>query len=405
MVFSESQLSYNFDGYNVLDEAFSIMDEAVYLTEEESLLSPIAVPIVENSRIGMPIVNFVDVERISEERGISYNEAVDGIACANNLDELAVAVPDYKLIIDPDIIHEMENVVLTPLPENDIAAVFTETYLDAWFETGDIGYLNEMLDIVYEAYGEINVNPELRAKKEKTKIRYVIGNRTVETTYGQALKDLQSKFKGRYETEVVRDKNGNEKTVRKWVTNDRRDQAAADNFMSVIKKAYSNKFKKHLADTSGDSNITDTSHVSTNKNFAGGDRSKATAEKMNGYDPKGRSKAEDFSEEQKKKKGDWVNYRDQEQEQDQEQGEQGQNNNKQVKDAETWLEKVKRVCYNKPKDFIARQIKKIRDWAHNVQNSTESGIWMKIKKIVAKVITTLEGWLSKSPSQDDSAAE
>lgn len=403
MVFSESQLSYNFGSYNVLDEAFSIMDEAVYLTEEESLLSPIAVPIVENSRIGMPIVNFADVERISEERGISYNEAVYGIACANHLDELAVAVPDYKLIIDPDIIHEMENVVLTPLPENDIAAVFTETYLDAWFETGDIGYLNEMLDIVYEAYGEINVNPELRAKKDKMKIRLTYDGKTTETTYGQALQDLQSKFKGRYETQIVHDKNGKEKTVRKWVTNDRTKQGAADNLMSAIKQAYNNKIKHHLKATSGDSDITDLSHVSTNQSFAGGDRSKATAEKMNGYDPKGRSKAEDFSEDQKKKKGDWVNYRDQEEEEP-EQG-QGQENNKQVKDAETWLEKVKRVCYNKPKDFIARQIKKIRDWAHNVQNSTESGIWMKIKKIVAKVITTLEGWLSKSPAQDDSAAE
>ena len=141
MVFTESQLSYNFGSYNVLDEAFSIMDEAVYLTEEESLLSPIAVPIVENSRIGMPIVNFVDVERISEERGISYNEAVDGIAYANNLDELAVAVPDYKLIIDPNIINEMNNVVLTPLPENDIVGSFTEECLDCWVESGDVNYL------------------------------------------------------------------------------------------------------------------------------------------------------------------------------------------------------------------------------------------------------------------------
>lgn len=396
MVFTESQLSYNFGGYNVLDEAFSIMDEAVYLTEEESLLSPVAVPVVENSRIGMPIVNFADVERISEERGISYNEAVDGIACANNLDELAVAVPDYKLIIDPDIIHEMENVVLTPLPENDIAAVFTETFLDAWFETGDIGYLNEMLDIVYEAAQD----PAYQSRKQ-TKIEYVLDGRRVEKTYEDALNDLKSRFKGKYETVIEKDKNGKDKKVQKWITNNSNEQRQADSLMAIIKGAMHEKFRAENGKKSGFGR----GDSVANPHMAGGQRDAAAAAKMKGYDPDARKKVAEFSEEQEKKKGDWVNYRDQEQEQDQEQGEQGKDQNKQVKDAENWLDKVKRVCYNKPKDFIARQIKKIREWAHNIQNSTESGIWMKIKKIVAKVITTLEGWLSKSPSQAENSAE
>lgn len=395
MVFSESQLSYNFGSYNVLDEAFSIMDEAVYLTEEESLLSPIAVPIVENSRIGMPIVNFVDVERISEERGISYNEAVDGIAYANNLDELAVAVPDYKLIIDPDIVHEMSNVVLTPLPQNDIAAVFTETFLDAWFETGDIGYLNEMLDIVYEA------QTASYAARKNTKITYTYGGQQVEKTYGDALNDLKSRFKGKYETIIEKGKDGRNKKVTKWITNDTKQQREADSLMAIIKGAMRNKINEENDKKSGygrGDNV-------ANPHMAGGQRDEAAAKKMKGYDPEGRKKAQEYSKELADKKADWVNYRDQEEEEPEQGKEQGQDNNKQVKDAETWLEKVKRVCYNKPKDFIARQIKKIRDWAHNVQNSTESGIWMKIKKIVAKVITTLEGWLSKSPAQADSAAE
>ena len=73
--------------------------------------------------------------------------------------------------------------------------------------------------------------------------------------------------------------------------------------------------------------------------------------------------------------------------------------NKKVEETKSWLEKIKQTCYNKPKDFIARQIKKIRDWAHRIQNSTETGIWMKIKKVIAKVITTLEGWLTKAPEK------
>ena len=75
------------------------------------------------------------------------------------------------------------------------------------------------------------------------------------------------------------------------------------------------------------------------------------------------------------------------------------NGNKKVEETKSWLERIKQTCYNKPKDFIARQIKKIRDWAHRIQNSTETGIWMKIKKVIAKVITTLEGWLTKAPEK------
>ena len=77
-----------------------------------------------------------------------------------------------------------------------------------------------------------------------------------------------------------------------------------------------------------------------------------------------------------------------------------------VKESESYLNKIKQMCWNKPKKFIADKIAAIRKWAHNVQNSTESGIWMKIKKIVAKVITTLEGWLAKAPAQaEESTAD
>ena len=74
-----------------------------------------------------------------------------------------------------------------------------------------------------------------------------------------------------------------------------------------------------------------------------------------------------------------------------------------VKESESYLNKIKDMCWNKPKKFIADKIAAIRKWAHNVQNSTESGIWMKIKKIVAKVITTLEGWLAKAPAQAENS--
>ena len=115
----------------------------------------------------MPVVNFADVERISEENGISYNEAVESIAYANDLDDIAVAVPDYKLIIDPELVNEMTNIVLTPLPENDIVGSFTEECLDCWVESGDVNYLMTLLEISEKFAGKrIEASLE-RGKKAK----------------------------------------------------------------------------------------------------------------------------------------------------------------------------------------------------------------------------------------------
>ena len=60
MLITESQLTRSTSFQNILDEA-------VYLNEAESALSPVAIPVVENSRIGAAVVNFSDVERLAEE--------------------------------------------------------------------------------------------------------------------------------------------------------------------------------------------------------------------------------------------------------------------------------------------------------------------------------------------------
>ena len=384
MVFSESQLSsYNFGGYNVLDEAFAIMDEAVYLTEEESLLSPIAVPVVENSRIGMPVVNFADVERISEENGISYNEAVESIAYANDLDDIAVAVPDYKLIIDPELVNEMTNIVLTPLPENDIVGSFTEECLDCWVESGDVNYLMTLLEISEKFAGKrieaslergkkakqfydlsnaqdgvddapswdqltpqqrdfyiSQVDPNYKPSKLKNKkARTRVNNLAIQATHGQpgtATTTLDKKVMHNY----FRDRN-------KGLEKEREDRQ--------LKQNMNNFFKNGAA-----------AAAAANAGANGGAAANADNNAADG------------------------------------------NGNKKVEETKSWLEKIKQTCYNKPKDFIARQIKKIRDWAHRIQNSTETGIWMKIKKVIAKVITTLEGWLTKAPEKgaaDNSSAD
>lgn len=141
MLITESQL-------NRSTSFQSILDEAVYLNEAESALSPVAIPVVENSRIGAAVVNFSDVERLAEENCMDYFEAVDAIAEANEISatDIAVAVDEARIIMDPEIVNECHNVVVRPISENSDAFIFVDMMLEAFENTGDVTFMNMILD-------------------------------------------------------------------------------------------------------------------------------------------------------------------------------------------------------------------------------------------------------------------
>lgn len=141
MLITESQL-------NRSTSFQSILDEAVYLNEAESALSPVAIPVVENSRIGAAVVNFTDVERLAEENCMDYFEAVDAIAEANQISatDIAVAVDEARIIMDPEIVNECHNVVVRPISENSDAFIFVDMMLEAFENTGDVTFMNMLID-------------------------------------------------------------------------------------------------------------------------------------------------------------------------------------------------------------------------------------------------------------------
>lgn len=141
MLITESQL-------NRSTSFQSILDEAVYLNEAESALSPVAIPVVENSRIGAAVVNFSDVERLAEENCMDYFEAVDAIAEANEISatDIAVAVDEARIIMDPEIVNECHNVVVRPISENSDAFIFVDMMLEAFENTGDVTFMNMIID-------------------------------------------------------------------------------------------------------------------------------------------------------------------------------------------------------------------------------------------------------------------
>lgn len=141
MLITESQLNRSTSFQNILDEA-------VYLNEAESTLSPVAIPVVENSRIGAAVVNFTDVERLAEENCMDYFEAVDAIAEANQISatDIAVAVDEARIIMDPEIVNECHNVVVRPISENSDAFIFVDMMLEAFENTGDVTFMNMIID-------------------------------------------------------------------------------------------------------------------------------------------------------------------------------------------------------------------------------------------------------------------
>ena len=153
MLFKPEDLSY---GYDPIQEAANILNESVYLNESESILSPMAVPVVENARIGACVVAFDDVERLAEDHGVDYIDAMVGIAEANqiSMDHLAVSVPEWKIIADPEIVNELSNVVVAPISSQNPVYQFCEACVDLALKENDESYIDLFVDL---ALGEATV--------------------------------------------------------------------------------------------------------------------------------------------------------------------------------------------------------------------------------------------------------
>ena len=143
MLFKQSDLSYN-----SIQEASNILNESIYLDESESILSTKAVPVVENSRIGAYIVRLEDIATFSEDHGVSYMDAMSSIAESNgiDMDHLAVAIKETTIMANPDIVNELNNVVVTPIPKTDAIYQFTEACVDAFIESGDTSYMDLLVE-------------------------------------------------------------------------------------------------------------------------------------------------------------------------------------------------------------------------------------------------------------------
>ena len=155
MLFKQSYLAYD-----PIQEASNILNESVYLDESEAVVSAKAIPVVENSRIGAYVVRFNDISTFAEDHGMNYENAIRSIAESNgiNMDDLAVAVKETTIMANPGIVNEINNVVVTPLPQTDAMYRFTEACVDAFIESGDTSYMDLLVEETTNTKDIINLN-------------------------------------------------------------------------------------------------------------------------------------------------------------------------------------------------------------------------------------------------------
>ena len=146
--------------YDPIQEASNILNESVYLDESEAVVSAKAIPVVENSRIGAYVVRFNDISTFTEDHGMNYENAIRSIAESNgiNMDHLAVAVKETTIMANPGIVNEINNVVVTPLPQTDAMYRFTEACVDAFIESGDTSYMDLLVEETTNTKDIINLN-------------------------------------------------------------------------------------------------------------------------------------------------------------------------------------------------------------------------------------------------------
>ena len=180
MLFTEQDLYVN-NGLNILNEA-------TYLSEDESIINPQTIPVKEVSRLGYGVVRFDDVDKLSEDYGIDYIDAMYMIAESSNMNPeyLAVSVPEEDIIAYPEIVNELANIVIQPLSEYDIEYQFVAECVEAWLESGDELYLEEILnekgepvsDLIHQiaaatnqTRSQVSKAASKLAKKQRTNLR------------------------------------------------------------------------------------------------------------------------------------------------------------------------------------------------------------------------------------------
>ena len=125
-----------------------LLDECNYLTFKESSRldkNVDLIPVVENTDLGMNLIDYEDLRSFSEDNNLLYDEAITKIAEANSIEpsSIGVTIYDYTLLETPFLVCEIPNIVIKPIRESDEVYKGICKLIDEVYETEDYELLNE----------------------------------------------------------------------------------------------------------------------------------------------------------------------------------------------------------------------------------------------------------------------
>ena len=138
MLFTESQLRINID-------PLAILDEATYLTEQEAIIRPQMVPVMEASNLGAYRIPFYALESLAESHGYSLLDAISEVCIADQIDPAYVVIEmaEEEAILYPEVVQELGSVVIAPISEYDPIYQLCESVIEQYMETLDDSILEE----------------------------------------------------------------------------------------------------------------------------------------------------------------------------------------------------------------------------------------------------------------------
>lgn len=142
MLYSKTDLSLN--------DPISFLNKAYYLGLDESMsvLHPSTIPVIFNEEIERTVVDYNILSVFSEEHELSLAESIDILAEYNQIptDSLVIAIDEYKIIENPDLINMSIPLVIKSVNEDSFDVLFTDYLLESYIETGDEFFLEAEVD-------------------------------------------------------------------------------------------------------------------------------------------------------------------------------------------------------------------------------------------------------------------
>ena len=143
MLFIEKDLALN---------AFDLLNEITYLSQEESCCHVKSISLKENLATDSFLVDFKDLETLCETYGINYSNGINLLAETNDIypELIACNIPEELIIESPELERLIPQVVVSPLSSQDPISLLAETIISDCIEQEDENLLESFCNYLIQ---------------------------------------------------------------------------------------------------------------------------------------------------------------------------------------------------------------------------------------------------------------